>query len=111
MREQGEWVNRRHYGYRSLLKFDGASRTCSRPFAANIYLFKGNNINSKERCEISSKLTCSSVFIVNFEHISPFSIVSIVDFEQRNASWVVGCECHIQSSALSFEKSICIRNG
>ena len=30
------------------------------------------------------------VFIVNFEHIFlPFSIVSIVDFEQVNASWFI----------------------
>ena len=31
---------------------------------------------------------CSDVFIVNFEHISHHSSVSIVDFEQVNVSWV-----------------------
>ena len=46
---------------------------------ANIYLFKVNNKNTRERCEICSKLTIktpvrrhwrrSRVFIVNFEHI------------------------------------------
>ena len=31
----------------------------------------------------------SGVFIANFEHIfTPFTSVSIVDFEQVNASWV-----------------------
>ena len=30
----------------------------------------------------------SGVFIVNFEHISPFSSVSIGDFEQVNVNWV-----------------------
>ena len=57
------------------------------PFMANvfrdpvgIYLLKVNNRNTRTRCEICSKLTVktperrywrrSSVFIVNFEHIS-----------------------------------------
>ena len=30
----------------------------------------------------------SDVFIVNFKHFTPFSRVSIVDFEQVNVSWV-----------------------
>ena len=44
---------------------------------------------------ICSKLTIktlegrSDVFIVNFEHISPCSTVSIVKFEQVNAGWAV----------------------
>ena len=48
-------------------------------------------------CEICSKLTIktperrqrrrSGVFIVNFEYISYFSNVSIVDFKQVNLSW------------------------
>ena len=33
-----------------------------------------------------------SVYIVNFEHISLFSSVFIVDFEQVNVSWVQ-CFC------------------
>ena len=52
-----------------------------------------------KRCEICSKLTIktperypcrrSYVFIVNFELISPFSSVSIVDFEQVNVCWAL----------------------
>ena len=43
---------------------------------ANIYLFKVNNRNARNRCEIYSKL------IDNFEHISHlFSSVSVVDFD------------------------------
>ena len=37
--------------------------------------------NKENRC-------CSGVFIVNFEHISPCSSVSIVKIEQVNAGWV-----------------------
>ena len=58
----------------------------------NIYLFVVNNGNTRKRCKICSKSTIkspqrrSTVFIVNFEHISyiftPFSNVSIVGFEQ-----------------------------
>ena len=47
----------------------------------------------EKRCEMSSKLTIttpitfSGVFIVNFKHISHlFSSVSFVDFEQVNVS-------------------------
>ena len=64
----------------------------------NIYLFLVNNSNTRKRCEICSKLTIkspqrrSTVFIVNFEHIShlftPFSSVSTVGFEQVNVCWV-----------------------
>ena len=63
----------------------------------NIYLSKVNNRNAGKRCEICSKLTiktvercqlrCSGVFIVNFEHNTPFSSPSVVDFEQENISW------------------------
>ena len=62
---------------------------------ANFYMFKGNNRDTRESCEICSKLTMktperrhlrlSGVFIVNFEHI--FSSISIVNFEQVNVSW------------------------
>ena len=44
--------------------------------STNIYLFIVNNINTRKRCEICSKLTIkspqrrSTVFIVNLEHIS-----------------------------------------
>ena len=56
-----------------------------------IYLLKVNHRNTRARCEICSKLTIktserrhwrrSGVFIVNFEHISPCSNISIVNFE------------------------------
>ena len=37
---------------------------------AGIYLLKVNSRNTRERCEICSKLTpCSSVSIVNFKHV------------------------------------------
>ena len=62
-------------------------------------MFKVNNRNTRTRCEICSKLTinmperrqwrCSGIFIVNVEHISLCSNVSIVNFEQINAAWVI----------------------
>ena len=40
-------------------------------FPATIFLFKSNNRNTRERCEICSKLiNTRTTFIVNFEHIS-----------------------------------------
>ena len=48
-------------------------------FPANIYLFKVNNRNTRKRCEICSKLTIT---------FTPFSGVSIVDFEHVIVSWV-----------------------
>ena len=55
---------------------------------ANIYLFKVNNRNPRKRCQICSKLTIktperghwrrSSVFAVNFEHISYFFLVFLL---------------------------------
>ena len=44
---------------------------------ANIYLFKANNRNTIKRFEKCSKLTIKT----------PFSSVSIVEFEQVNVSW------------------------
>ena len=69
----------------------------SSKFPANIYLLKVIDRNARKRCEICSKLTAktlerhqrrrSSVFTVNFEHISHlFPSVSIVEFEQVNVS-------------------------
>ena len=62
--------------------------------STNIYMFIVNNSNTRQVCKICSKLRImspqrrSTVFIVNFEHIShffpPFSNVSIVGFEQIN---------------------------
>ena len=55
---------------------------------AGIYLLKINNRNARTRCEIYSKLTIktpeqrqwrrSSVFIVNFEHISHVALVFLL---------------------------------
>ena len=62
-----------------------------------IYLFKVSNRNNRKMCEICSKLTArtlercqrrhSGAFIVNFEHISSFSSVSIVDIERVFICW------------------------
>ena len=56
-------------------------------------MFKVNKRNTRTRCETCLKFTIKShsgVFTVNFEHIS-FTLcsVSIVNFEQVNADWVV----------------------
>ena len=48
-------------------------------------MFTGNNKNTTK----ISFLRQSGVFIVNFEHFTPFSSISFVDFEQVNANWVV----------------------
>ena len=59
-------------------------------FPVGIYLPKVNDRNTRTRCEICSELTIktpkrrhwcrSGVFIVNFEHFTPYPIVSIVNF-------------------------------
>ena len=66
--------------------------------SANIHQFRINNINSRKRLEICSKLAImslqrrSTVFIVGFDYISylftPFSSVFTVGFEQLNVCWV-----------------------
>ena len=49
-----------------------------------IYLFIVNSSNIRRRCEIFSKIRiktperCSTVFIVNFEHISHFILVFVL---------------------------------
>ena len=58
---------------------------------------KVNNRNTRTRCEICSKLTIkiperrqwrrSGIFVVNFEHISPYSSVPIVNFEHVIVGW------------------------
>ena len=55
---------------------------------ADIYLLKVNNRNTREKCEICSKLTIkipeqrqwrrSGIFIVNFEHISHLFLVFLL---------------------------------
>ena len=62
-------------------------------------MFKVNTRNIRTRCKIYSKLTikipeqchwcCSGVFIVKFKHISPYSSVSIVNFEEVYAGWEI----------------------
>ena len=57
-------------------------------FPTNNYLFKLNNKNSR-KSKICSKSTInilelSGVFMVNFEHISNFLSVFIIEFEQVN---------------------------
>ena len=69
-----------------------------RSFPAGIYLLKVNNRNTKTRCEICSKLTIktpershwrrSSVFIVNFEHISHLALVLLLLTLNVIAGWV-----------------------
>ena len=65
-------------------------------------MFKVNNKNRRTICEVCSKLTIktperrqwrrSGVFIVNSgTYIKPCSSVSIVNFEQVNASWNYNC--------------------
>ena len=56
---------------------------------AGIYLLKVNNRNTRTRCEICSELTIktsercqwrrSDVFIVYFEHSTPYSSVSAIE--------------------------------
>ena len=62
---------------------------------AGIYLLKVNNRNTRTRCEICSKLIIkiperrrhSGIFIVNFEHFTLCSSVSIVNFEYVIVGW------------------------
>ena len=59
-------------------------------FTSCVYGDKFKVNNRITRCEICSKLTIKSrfgVFIVNFEHISHFFTVSIVNFEQVHVGW------------------------
>ena len=60
-------------------------------------LLKVNSRNTRTKCEICSKLTIktpercywcrSDIFIVNFEHFTPCSSVSIVNIEHVIAGW------------------------
>ena len=62
-----------------------SSLSCQRTIAANNYLLKVNNKNTRKKCEICLKLTiktlerpclhCSGVFIVNFDHNSYLFLV------------------------------------
>ena len=50
---------------------------------AGNYMFKVNNRNTRKRCEICLKLTIKTPE----RRFTPFSTVSIVNFEQVNAGW------------------------
>ena len=50
--------------------------------SANTYLFKVNSRNNRKCCEICSKLTIKTPET----SFTPFSSVSVVDFEQANVS-------------------------
>ena len=92
---------------------DPLKRKCKIGFPANIYMSQINKTNTRKRCKTCSKLTIktpeqrqsnilkqncswklvcfsmydlrrSGVFIVNIFYSTPFSCVSIVNFEQVN---------------------------
>ena len=63
---------------------NGDANNTQKVYPTSNYTFKVNNGNTVTRCEIYPKLT----IIVNFEHISHFVLVSIVNTEQVNADWV-----------------------
>ena len=59
---------------------------------------KSTNRNIRKRCKICSIIILnikqhywrrSDAFIINFKHSTPFTSVSIVDFEQVNVTWVM----------------------
>ena len=67
-------------------------------FSANIYLLKGDSRNTRKKYEICSVLKntperCrwrfSGVFFLTLRYFTPFSGVSIVEFEQINVCWVM----------------------
>ena len=85
-----------------------------------IYLLKVNNRNTRTRCEICSKLTIktperrqlrrSSVFIVNFEHISHLASVSIVNFEHVIADWEPISRQSFLSRSFKFLRTHILKN-
>ena len=60
--------------------------------SANTYLFKVNSRNNRKSCEICSKLTIKTPET----SFTPFSSVSVVDFEQANVS------CEVLDSSRNF---------
>ena len=89
----------------------------SRANPAGIYLLKVNNRNTRARYEICSKLTIiiserrqwrpSSIFMVNFEHISHLVLVFyIVNFEHV----IAGRECsfrdYLRLVTLSYDRVV-----
>ena len=52
-------------------------------------MFEVNNRNTRERCEVCSKLTIKTQERRQCTYFTPFSNVSIVELEQANISWVI----------------------
>ena len=52
-------------------------------------MFKVNNKNTKMRCEIRSKLTIKIPKLLTFNYFTPCSSISIFNFEEVNARWVM----------------------
>ena len=55
---------------------------------ANIFTFKVTNRDTRKMCEICSKLKIKTPELLIY-YSTPFSSVSIVEFEQVNVSWVL----------------------
>ena len=61
-------------------------------FPASYYLLKANNSNTRTKCEICSKLTIKTPeqrLAWCLTYFTPGSSVSIVNFNQVIASWVI----------------------
>ena len=59
-------------------------------FPANIYLFKVNNRSTRKTCDRMTSVTSFWCFYWQlWIYFTPFSCVSIVDFEKVNASWII----------------------
>ena len=85
--------------------------------SANIYLFKVNYRDTRKMCEIYSKFTKKhqndvndvvlEFLLLTLNIFTPFSSVSIVDFEQGNVTWnVKALVITYISSHHSFSNSI-----
>ena len=66
-----------------------------RQYPANIYLFKPNNRSSRKMWDICSKLAIKAAerrhwrfYCWLWTYFTPFSSVSIVEFQQVNVNWV-----------------------
>ena len=57
-------------------------------FPAGIYLLNVNNRNTRTKCEICSKLTIKTPERRHRPYFTPCSSVSIVNFEHVIAGWV-----------------------
>ena len=66
-------------------------------YSVNIYLFEVGNRNHRKRCEMRAKLAAKTPTLLTsfwcfycqfWAYFTRFSVVSIVDFEQVNVSWV-----------------------